>query len=61
MNEKSIVAIVACKTYNKNEIYNAAKCIRCYCCQEICPKGAIRTKIPLLGVIFKCFASQFWD
>ncbi len=25
------------------------KCIRCYCCIEVCPHGALRTKEPLLG------------
>jgi uncharacterized protein (DUF362 family)/Pyruvate/2-oxoacid:ferredoxin oxidoreductase delta subunit len=25
------------------------KCIRCYCCIEVCPHGALRTKEPLMG------------
>jgi uncharacterized protein (DUF362 family)/ferredoxin len=25
------------------------QCIRCYCCQELCPEGAITVKTPLLG------------
>lgn len=25
------------------------KCIRCYCCIEVCPHGALETKEPLLG------------
>jgi uncharacterized protein (DUF362 family)/ferredoxin len=29
--------------------YNYGACIRCYCCQEICPEGAIFLKTPLLG------------
>ncbi|MBN1188708.1 MAG: DUF362 domain-containing protein [Dehalococcoidales bacterium] len=29
--------------------HNYSKCIRCYCCQEICPSGAISIKTPLLG------------
>ena len=29
--------------------YNYHKCIRCYCCQEMCPKKAITVKTPLLG------------
>jgi uncharacterized protein (DUF362 family)/Pyruvate/2-oxoacid:ferredoxin oxidoreductase delta subunit len=31
--------------------YNA--CIRCYCCLEICPHGAIRMKEPLLGKVIR--------
>lgn len=30
-------------------IYNYKACIRCYCCQEICPSQAISVKTPLLG------------
>lgn len=26
-------------------------CIRCYCCQEVCPEGAISTENPLIGRI----------
>lgn len=29
--------------------YNYDRCIRCYCCQELCPEGAIEIIIPLLG------------
>jgi len=29
--------------------YNYDLCIRCYCCQEMCPEGAISTQSPLLG------------
>jgi uncharacterized protein (DUF362 family)/Pyruvate/2-oxoacid:ferredoxin oxidoreductase delta subunit len=28
------------------------RCIRCYCCQEICPEGAIFIDSPLLGRLF---------
>ncbi len=28
-------------------------CIRCYCCLEICPYGAITSKKPLLGRLFR--------
>jgi len=28
-------------------------CIRCYCCMEICPYGAITIKEPLLGKLFR--------
>lgn len=30
-------------------VYDYAKCIRCYCCQEMCPENAIYVRIPLLG------------
>jgi uncharacterized protein (DUF362 family)/NAD-dependent dihydropyrimidine dehydrogenase PreA subunit len=29
--------------------HNYSNCIRCYCCQETCPEGAIIIKTPLLG------------
>ncbi len=31
--------------------YNYKNCIRCYCCQEMCPAKAIDVKTPLLGKI----------
>jgi uncharacterized protein (DUF362 family)/Pyruvate/2-oxoacid:ferredoxin oxidoreductase delta subunit len=30
------------------------RCIRCYCCQETCPEGAIYLSSPLLGRIYSC-------
>lgn len=30
-------------------------CIRCYCCQETCPEGAISLETPLLGRIYTKF------
>ena len=30
-------------------VYDYAKCIRCYCCQEMCPENAIYVRVPLLG------------
>jgi uncharacterized protein (DUF362 family)/Pyruvate/2-oxoacid:ferredoxin oxidoreductase delta subunit len=33
--------------------YNYDTCIRCYCCLEICPYGAISIKVPLLGKILQ--------
>jgi uncharacterized protein (DUF362 family)/Pyruvate/2-oxoacid:ferredoxin oxidoreductase delta subunit len=30
-------------------VYNYDLCIRCYCCQEMCPEDAIRIQTPLLG------------
>ena len=42
---------------NKGEVprYNYNLCIRCYCCQETCPEGAISIKVPVLGRISKIF------
>jgi formate hydrogenlyase subunit 6/NADH:ubiquinone oxidoreductase subunit I len=28
-------------------------CIRCYCCQELCPEGAITVSVPLLRRLLK--------
>jgi uncharacterized protein (DUF362 family)/Pyruvate/2-oxoacid:ferredoxin oxidoreductase delta subunit len=33
--------------------YNYPDCIRCYCCLEICPHGAIRMKEPLISKIIR--------
>ncbi len=32
----------------KLPVYTYKRCIRCYCCQELCPEGAIRLKMPFL-------------
>ncbi len=32
--------------------HNYDRCIRCYCCQETCPDGAIHIETPLLGRLF---------
>jgi uncharacterized protein (DUF362 family)/Pyruvate/2-oxoacid:ferredoxin oxidoreductase delta subunit len=32
--------------------HNYNRCIRCYCCQETCPEGAIYLSSPLLGRIY---------
>ena len=32
-------------------IYDYSKCIRCYCCQEMCPHHAIEVKTPIIGKI----------
>jgi len=32
-------------------LYDYNKCIRCYCCQEMCPYKAIKTKTPVIGRI----------
>mgnify|MGYP002068440780 CR=1 FL=1 len=33
--------------------FNYSKCIRCYCCLEVCPWGAITTAQPLLGKVVR--------
>jgi Pyruvate/2-oxoacid:ferredoxin oxidoreductase delta subunit len=33
-------------------IYHYGRCIRCFCCQELCPKAAISVTTPLLGRLF---------
>jgi len=33
---------------SKPPVYNYNRCIRCYCCQELCPEGTIVAKTPLL-------------
>ncbi|MCK5585173.1 DUF362 domain-containing protein [Candidatus Bipolaricaulota bacterium] len=30
-------------------VHDYQRCIRCYCCQELCPEGAIEVAMPLLG------------
>ncbi len=32
--------------------HNYSRCIRCFCCQELCPEGAISIKQTLLGRLF---------
>ncbi|MCK5347837.1 MAG: 4Fe-4S binding protein [Desulfobacula sp.] len=32
-------------------LYNYDNCIRCYCCQEMCPESAIQLKTPFLRKI----------
>ena len=36
---------------SKPPVYDYNKCIRCYCCQEMCPYNVIETKTPILGKI----------
>ncbi len=33
----------------KPPVYNYGRCIRCFCCQESCPEGAISSRSTLLG------------
>lgn len=34
-------------------VYDYARCIRCYCCQELCPFEAIYVRVPPLGRIIR--------
>jgi len=36
-------------------VYDYKKCIRCYCCQEMCPEGAIVLKDPIIIKVGKLF------
>ena len=37
---------------SKPPVYQYGRCIRCYCCQESCPEGAVSVENTLLGRIF---------
>jgi uncharacterized protein (DUF362 family)/Pyruvate/2-oxoacid:ferredoxin oxidoreductase delta subunit len=41
----------AISSRDKEINFDLDKCIRCYCCLEVCPHGAIRTHQPLLGEV----------
>lgn len=41
------------KEKNRIPQHHYAYCIRCYCCQELCPHGAIRIKTPSIGKLLK--------
>ncbi len=36
----------------KQIIFDYDKCIRCYCCLEVCPHGALKAEEPFMGKIF---------
>jgi formate hydrogenlyase subunit 6/NADH:ubiquinone oxidoreductase subunit I len=40
---------------SKPPVYQYNNCIRCYCCQEMCPEGAISLKVPLMRKVFNFF------
>lgn len=50
VNPKAVDWINGDKTRPPQHNYN--RCIRCFCCQELCPEGAIAIKETLLGKIF---------
>ncbi len=35
----------------KKITFNFEKCVRCYCCLEVCPHGAVKTHQPLIGEV----------
>ncbi|MCX6093641.1 MAG: DUF362 domain-containing protein [Candidatus Bipolaricaulota bacterium] len=37
------------KTSGSPPVHHYDRCIRCYCCQELCPEGAIEIEVPPLG------------
>ena len=39
--------------------FNYEKCIRCYCCLEVCPHGALKTRQPVLGRLFTRVINRF--
>ena len=36
-------------------VYDYRACIRCYCCQELCPEGAVELKVPQLRRVINHF------
>ena len=38
---------------SKPPVYDYGRCIRCYCCQELCHEGAISARDTLWGIIFR--------
>jgi len=41
-------------SFGENEIrFDYDKCIRCYCCIEVCPHGAVRAEEPLMGKVMR--------
>jgi uncharacterized protein (DUF362 family)/NAD-dependent dihydropyrimidine dehydrogenase PreA subunit len=38
---------------SKPPVHDYSACIRCYCCQELCPEHAIEVKTPLLGKLIR--------
>jgi len=38
---------------SKSPSYKYERCIRCFCCQELCPELAISVKTPLFGKVFR--------
>ena len=49
--EGKAVTVQEGSTKKRVAAYDYARCIRCYCCQEMCPEGAITVKKSLLAKI----------
>lgn len=49
--EKPKVLKLEEKNGKRIPVWNMKECIRCFCCQELCPAGAIETKYNTLGKI----------
>ena len=47
------------KNGKKLPFFDLNNCIRCYCCQEHCPKGAITTRPQLLSAFFAGIVKRF--
>ena len=45
----------SCDDKSYPPVYNYDHCIRCFCCQEICPESAIQLKTPLLRKVLDYF------
>jgi len=41
--------------HDKVPVYDYGQCIRCYCCQELCPEGAIELRDPTIRKVAKIF------
>ena len=39
----------AIKMVNKKPVIDRKKCIKCYCCQEFCPVGAMQIKSSIIN------------
>jgi uncharacterized protein (DUF362 family)/NAD-dependent dihydropyrimidine dehydrogenase PreA subunit len=39
-------------------VYDYHNCIRCYCCQELCPEGAIKLRTPIVRKIINMFPKK---
>jgi Fe-S-cluster-containing hydrogenase component 2 len=37
----------------KKLLFDYDKCIRCYCCIEVCPHGALKAKEPVIGKLVR--------
>lgn len=40
----------------KQITFDYDRCIRCYCCAEVCPHGALRVETPLAGKVLRLFS-----